>query len=103
MQGAPLEPDWTCPFCSLLCDGFALAGDTLQGSDCPRARAGLAAHAGDPAPVCLVDGEQASLDAAVIEAARRLARWQQPLFGGLGTDVAGARAVPPGRGDRRRL
>jgi formylmethanofuran dehydrogenase subunit B len=33
------------------------------------------------------------MDEAVAEAARRLATWRQPLFGGLGTDIAGARAL----------
>src|SRR5437764_7265382 len=34
---------WTCPFCSLLCDGFGIstgASPQLTGSDCPRAREG---------------------------------------------------------------
>ncbi|MEJ8838853.1 formylmethanofuran dehydrogenase [Ramlibacter sp. AN1133] len=92
-----MEPDWTCPFCSLLCDGFALerAGEALvlQASDCPRARAGLAAHARSEAPAAFVDGSAAPIDEAVAEAARRLARWRQPLFGGLATDMAGARAL----------
>ena len=92
-----MEPDWTCPFCSLLCDGFALARDaqalTLQGSDCPRARAGLATHARREAPAPFVDGAAATPDDALAEAARRLAHWRQPLLGGLGTDMAGARAL----------
>jgi formylmethanofuran dehydrogenase subunit B len=90
---------WTCPFCALLCDEFALAGDAaspeLRGSTCPRARAALAAHAQRPPGQvpALVDGAESGIDEAVGEAARRLARWRQPLFGGLGTDVAGARAL----------
>ncbi|MDB5955952.1 formylmethanofuran dehydrogenase [Ramlibacter sp.] len=93
MQGAPLEPDWTCPFCSLLCDGFALAGTTLQGTDCPRALAGLAAHPPGEVPLALIDGDTVPAEGALAEAAQRLASWQQPLFGGLGTDVAGGRAL----------
>jgi len=92
-----VEPDWTCPFCSLLCDGFALERGAqppvLHGSDCPRARAGLAAHARHEAPVASIDGIAATADDAIGEAARRLAAWRQPLFGGLGTDMAGARAL----------
>jgi formylmethanofuran dehydrogenase subunit B len=92
-----VEPDWTCPFCSLLCDGFALerGADTLvlQGTDCPRARAGLAAQARREEPVAWVDGATATADDALAEAARRLARWRQPLLGGLATDMAGARAL----------
>jgi formylmethanofuran dehydrogenase subunit B len=89
---------WTCPFCGLLCDEFALADGPqprLEGSDCPRARAALAAHArppGTPA-TAWIDGAPAALDAALDAAAHRLAGWRQPLICGLGTDVAGARAV----------
>jgi formylmethanofuran dehydrogenase subunit B len=91
-------PAWTCPFCALLCDEFALEGGpaapALRGSDCPRARAALAAHGAAAGPAkALVDGTEAEVDTALHEAARRLARWRQPLFGGLGTDVAGARAL----------
>ncbi|HEX6363578.1 MAG TPA: formylmethanofuran dehydrogenase [Albitalea sp.] len=90
-------PAWTCPFCSLLCDEFVLADGTpprLEGSDCPRALAGLASHElAAPAPRASVDGAPASLEDALDAAADRLARWQQPLFGGLGTDIAGARAL----------
>ncbi|WP_085315726.1 molybdopterin-binding domain-containing protein [Derxia lacustris] len=92
--------DWTCPFCSLLCDGLALAPAdaawTLEGSDCPRALAALRhfAPAAKPCtPACLIDGQPASLDAAIAAAAERLARWKLPLYGGLATDVAGARAL----------
>lgn len=94
---APLETDWTCPFCALLCDGFALEGGAdalvLRGSDCPRARAGLAAHARPTVPQAWIDGTAVPAEDAVAEAARRLARWRQPLFGGLGTDMAGARSL----------
>jgi formylmethanofuran dehydrogenase subunit B len=90
-------PDWTCPFCALLCDGFALdepVRPRLVGSDCPRARAALAQHVRPDTPAApSIDGRPATLDEAIAEAARRLAQWRQPLFGGLGTDVAGARAL----------
>jgi formylmethanofuran dehydrogenase subunit B len=92
-----VEPDWTCPFCSLLCDGFALERGAqalvLHGTDCPRARAGLAAHARREPPAAFIDGSAAPAEEAIAEAARRLARWRQPLLGGLGTDMAGARAL----------
>jgi len=90
-------PAWTCPFCSLLCDGFALvdaAPPHLTGSDCPRAHAALASHAeAAPAVRARVDGQAATPEAALAAAAGRLAGWRQPLFGGLGTDIAGARAL----------
>jgi formylmethanofuran dehydrogenase subunit B len=97
MHAAPVESDWTCPFCSLLCESFALerAGNALvlRGTDCPRARAGLAAHFGREAPVAWIDGVAVPPEDAIAEAAQRLAHWRQPLFGGLGTDLAGARAL----------
>jgi formylmethanofuran dehydrogenase subunit B len=95
---SPHEVDWTCPFCALLCDGFAIdTGDAtpvLRRSDCPRARSALASYVrmvGEPAGS--IDGVPVTFDEAVAEAARRLAAWRQPLFGGLGTDIAGARAL----------
>lgn len=92
-----VDANWTCPFCSLLCDGFALAGEpqalALRGSDCPRARAGLAAQGRREPAVASIDGASAPPQDALAEAARRLAHWRQPLVGGLGTDLAGARAL----------
>ena len=97
---ANTPPPWTCPFCSLLCDGFGVqpqAGNSLQltGSDCPRARRGLATFAAQPgpAPAPLVNGAPATLAQAVAAAAQLLRRSRLPLFGGLATDVAGARAL----------
>ncbi|WP_295636924.1 formylmethanofuran dehydrogenase [uncultured Methylibium sp.] len=89
---------WTCPFCPLLCDGYALAqgpdGLALVGSDCPRAAASLARCA-SATVTPTIDGQPASADAALDAAARLLAAARQPLFGGLGTDVDGARALYP--------
>ena len=87
---------WTCPFCPLLCDTFGV--DTgawaLTGSECGRARAGLARFgAGALSAQAQIDGVACDTDAAVAAAARMLAASRQPLFGGLGTDVAGARAL----------
>src|SRR4051812_6630445 len=93
----PATP-WTCPWCPLLCDEFSLdtstAVPTLQGSDCPRARAALERHARPPTAVAAsIDGRDVPVEEAIAEAAHRLARWRQPLFSGLGTDIAGARAL----------
>ena len=97
-SAASPHPPWTCPFCPLLCDEFALdatgAVPALLGSDCPRATAALRRHARPAAPAqAWVDGRPASRDEAIAEGARRLAGWRQPLFAGLGTDIAGARAL----------
>lgn len=93
---------WTCPFCSLLCDGFHLRtvpNLRLVDSDCPRARAGLAAFDPDPsgdhlaAATPMVDGAAVSLDVALDAAAARLRAARLPLFGGLSTDVDGMRGL----------
>jgi formylmethanofuran dehydrogenase subunit B len=90
---------WTCPFCPLLCDGFGVvaASDgawSLAGSRCSRAAEALATFNMAPAAaVPTVQGRPCDLDSAIAAAARLLAASRQPLFGGLGTDVAGARAL----------
>ncbi|MGJ7506691.1 formylmethanofuran dehydrogenase [Variovorax sp. GT1P44] len=90
---------WTCPFCLLLCDNLSVqAGASgaleLAGGECASARVGLARFTGAPSSATpLVDGQPAALADAVAAASRILAASLQPLFGGLGTDVAGARAV----------
>ena len=97
LANSPATPGWTCPFCALLCDEFEVdlgPAPRLRGSDCPRAQAGLDAHARAGLPAdALVDGVVAAHNDALSAAASRLATWQQPLFGGLGTDVAGARGL----------
>ena len=86
---------WTCPFCPLLCStGGAQPGP--QGLACRRAASGLARFTDQPsAAQPSVAGQPAPLPAAVAEAARLLQASRQPLFGGLATDVAGARALYP--------
>ncbi|WP_338414440.1 formylmethanofuran dehydrogenase [uncultured Sphaerotilus sp.] len=89
-----MRPDpslvWTCPFCPLLCDdrpasatGCALAEAGLRQTAAPSGVAG--------AP--RIDGQPATLESALAAAVQRLARSRQPLIGGWGTDVAGARAL----------
>ena len=91
---------WTCPFCPLLCDDYSVDVEapvwTLSGSDCRRARDGLSrCGPGAPPAQASVDGDPCSAADALAAAARLLAASRQPLFGGLGTDVAGARALYP--------
>jgi formylmethanofuran dehydrogenase subunit B len=94
----PAATPWTCPFCPLLCDhvGVRVDGDALvlAGAECPRAADGLAQASAPRAGLApRVDGRAASLDEAIAAAARLLGAARQPLFGGLATDVAGARAL----------
>jgi formylmethanofuran dehydrogenase subunit B len=89
---------WTCPFCALLCDRLALAREggafALHGSRCPRALRALAQFDVEPAPATpRIDGAAATLEDALQAAATVLADARQPLFGGLATDIAGARAL----------
>ena len=107
MTEAPLALDtgaarWTCPFCLLLCDDLRVrthaANDSLQlaGGHCVAALRGLAQFGAAPsAATPQVDGQACDLPTAVAASARVLAASRQPLFGGLGTDVAGARALYP--------
>jgi formylmethanofuran dehydrogenase subunit B len=90
---------WTCPFCALLCDRFALEQSAsgvprLVGSDCPRATRALAhfdAGVSNARPT--IEGKPVALEDAVAAAAELLANATQPLFGGLATDIAGVRAL----------
>ena len=96
----PAAAPWTCPFCPLLCDGFAVQAEpatqklVLAGSDCSRARAALARYGASASTASArVNGQPVAVDQAIAAAAALLAASRQPLFGGLGTDVAGARAL----------
>ena len=102
--GRAAATPWTCPFCPLLCDSFSVEagvdGLSLTGSDCSRARSGLARFSATTASAqtsahAQIDGVACDPAAAIAAAARVLAASRQPLFGGLGTDVAGARALYP--------
>ena len=92
MTAATASPPtvWTCPFCSLLCEGDS----PDVGGSCSRASALRAAHARPAfAQGPLLDGTPVTLEAALATAATRLVTWRQPLFGGLGADIAGSRAL----------
>jgi formylmethanofuran dehydrogenase subunit B len=84
-----------CPFCSLGCDDLEIAAEgralRLIGPDCPVAAQGFGRPVPDAVPA--VGGAPASLDEAMDRAAALLAASALPVFGGLGTDVAGLREV----------
>jgi len=91
---------WTSPFCLLLCDTLAVRADAssaaleLAEGTCAGARVGLSRFTAAPsAATPQVDGRSVAPADALDAAARILAGSRQPLFGGLGTDVAGARAL----------
>jgi formylmethanofuran dehydrogenase subunit B len=99
-SGRAAAAPWTCPFCPLLCDSFSVDagadGLLLAGSECARARSGLSRFGPAMASAqTQIDGVACDPAAAIAASASMLAASRQPLFGGLGTDVAGARALYP--------
>ncbi|MFL9961841.1 formylmethanofuran dehydrogenase [Paraburkholderia sediminicola] len=96
---AAVTRDWTCPFCPLLCDDLVIEsqGDgtlSVADTECSRLAAALALYGAAHAQCrSVVDGNEAQPDAALARAAQILADSRRPLFGGLATDVAGARAL----------
>jgi formylmethanofuran dehydrogenase subunit B len=91
--------NWTCPFCPLLCDDLSVAlydDGTLSAAntDCPRLAQALTRFgAADAQCRNLIDGQDADFDSALERAAQILSQARRPLFAGLATDVAGARAL----------
>lgn len=85
----------TCPFCGMLCDDLEIerSGETLKvkKNGCGRAIAGFERKLPPANPA--VKGKDVSLDQAVREAAKLIGTAKLPLYGGLGTDVDGARAA----------
>jgi formylmethanofuran dehydrogenase subunit B len=84
-----------CPFCGLLCDDIEIerTGSTLKvaKNGCPRSTAGFQREL--PAAAPMVDGKEVSFEAAIAAAAARIKAAKLPLYGGMSTDVDGARAV----------
>ncbi|HWT36149.1 MAG TPA: formylmethanofuran dehydrogenase, partial [Paraburkholderia sp.] len=91
--------DWTCPFCPLLCDDIEahLSGDqslSAPATRCARLAAALSRYdASDNVCAPTVDGTPVSLEDALEAASAVLMQARRPLFGGCGTDIAGARAL----------
>lgn len=93
-SAAPPGQPWTCPFCTLLCDGYSVALEprpALIGSACPTAVRELGRVGAQATPS--LGGQPCEYPAALAAAADILGRSRQPLFAGLATDVAGARSL----------
>ena len=91
-----LRHNVACPFCGLVCDDLSVAtaeGGRLQvrAAGCHLSRHGFEKPPASAAPS--IAGRDVGLDEAVARAAAILAQSRQPLFGGLGTDIDGMRAV----------
>ncbi len=85
-----------CPFCALLCDDLRLRAAADQSfqithNGCSRANVDYARPPLRFEP--LIEGRPETLETAVKAAARILKRAEQPLLGGLATDVEGVRAA----------
>lgn len=94
-QASELYQNVTCPFCGLLCDDLEVSrtGTTLKvvKNGCPKAAAGFQRVLPEAKPT--VGGKEVSLDEAIAAAAAIIKKSNLPLYGGMATDVDGARAV----------
>jgi len=90
-----LRRNVVCPFCALACDDLTVAVEggriSIVDGGCGIGRAGFERPQPDSMP--LIGGRAAGLDEAVAQAADILRASRQPLFAGLGVDVAGVRAA----------
>lgn len=84
-----------CPFCGILCDDLSVArtGGALKvtANGCPKAVAGFERAVAGAKPQ--IAGKDVTLAEAVSAAANLISKSRLPIFGGLGTDVDGMRAV----------
>jgi len=89
----------TCTFCGCVCDDMDLTVDLDQHrivkarNACVLGRAWFAEHTVEQRPVALIDGREASLDAAVEEAAQVLAGARFPAVYGLSDTTCEAQRI----------
>lgn len=94
-----LRHNIACPFCGLCCDDLTIKSEpeqlTVEANGCPLSDRGFSQSpdTGDTNQQPRIQGHACSLNEAVAHAADLLRNARLPLFGGLGTDVAGARAA----------
>jgi formylmethanofuran dehydrogenase subunit B len=84
-----------CPFCGLACDDLEIgpsgSGLKVLKNGCPKSVAGFERPLVEPNPQ--VDGKDVPLSEAIAVAAKLIKESRLPIFGGLGTDIDGMRAV----------
>lgn len=87
--------DVACPFCGLVCDDLELARDEkglhVTKNGCEKAIAGFERNVDGAQPQ--VDGRDVDIGTAIQAATALIRKSSLPLYGGLGTDVDGIRAV----------
>jgi formylmethanofuran dehydrogenase subunit B len=94
-SASELYQNVTCPFCGLLCDDLEVSrtGSTLKviKNGCGRAVAGFQRTLPPAKPQ--VRGSEVDLQVAIEAAAALIKQSSLPLYGGMASDVAGARAI----------
>ena len=84
-----------CPFCGIVCDDLQVSSSAgalkVLRNGCDKAIAGFERLVSGATP--LINGQKASLDEAIRAATQLISASKLPMFGGLGTDVDGIRAV----------
>ena len=92
---ANLYENVACPFCGILCDdleiGLTAGGLKVLKNGCVKSVAGFERPLLEPSPQ--VDGKDVPLAEAISVAASLIKQSRLPIFGGLGTDVDGMRAI----------
>lgn len=87
--------DVACPFCGLVCDDLEIARDEsglrVTKNGCDKAVAGFERKVDGAKPQ--VEGRDVDLETAIRAATDLVRASSLPLYGGLGTDVDGIRAV----------
>ena len=94
-NGANHFENVVCPFCGILCDdleiGASANGLKVLKNGCVKSVAGFERPLVEPNPQ--IDGKDVPLNEAVALAAKLIRESRLPIFGGLGTDVDGMRAI----------
>jgi formylmethanofuran dehydrogenase subunit B len=97
-NGANHYENVACPFCGMACDDLEIGPSGSGGlkvlkNGCVKSRSGFERPLIEPSPQ--IDGKDVPLSEAIAEAAKLIRESRLPVFGGLGTDVDGMRAVMP--------
>jgi formylmethanofuran dehydrogenase subunit B len=94
-SGANHYQNVACPFCGILCDDLEIStsgsGLKVLKNGCVKSVAGFERPLVQPSPQ--VDGKDVALADSIAAAARLIKNSRLPIFGGLGTDVDGMRAI----------
>jgi formylmethanofuran dehydrogenase subunit B len=87
--------DVACPFCGLVCDDLEIARDEsglrVTKNGCDKAVSGFERKVDGAKPQ--IEGRDVDLETAIRAATDLIRKSSLPLYGGLGTDVEGVRAV----------